>query len=100
MADLVDREALKSAIFGLTVCPGYEREYISAMFFAINNAPSVDAEPVRHSRWRKAGLERLYYCHDCGRYADMKYEGNLKVENLYRYCPHCGAKMQEGVERE
>lgn len=90
MADLVDREALKSAIFGLTVCPGYEREYISAMFFAINNAPSVDAEPVRHGYWTPVRFPNQAICSVCGGWSI----GAMK------YCPNCGAKIDGEDKRE
>lgn len=67
-------------------------------------APEVDAEPVRHGRWK--GL-------DCTHYAgtDESGEPTYKPHREYRcslcgratiirenYCPNCGAKMDEGEE--
>ena len=60
---------------------------------AIDSAPTVDAEPVRHGRWEKVGQQffRKHYhnhmvtCSECHR------EGAIRWD----YCPHCGAKMDE-----
>ena len=51
--------------------------------FAVNNAPTVDAVPVRHGRWARdmGGV----WCSVCGEYSEGK----------YAYCPSCGAKMYE-----
>lgn len=61
---------------------------------SIENAPAVEAEPVRHGRWRFCGEDRwndAFECSECGKIA---------MENS-DYCPHCGAKMDGGnnVER-
>lgn len=60
--------------------------------------PKVDAVEVVHGRWEEwwpgislimTGEELLYRCSACGaKYADI--EG-------YKYCPHCGAKMDGGM---
>lgn len=64
---------------------------------AVKNLPAVDAEPVRHGRWGAAtiigynGLHPIYArpCSEC------KYEIECRFER--NYCPHCGAKMDGGV---
>lgn len=60
----------------------------------IKEAPTVDAEPVRHGRWVKkdphcAGLACLWNCSECGEESD---------DEGYRYCPNCGAKMEGGED--
>ena len=59
----------------------------------IDNAPTIEAETVKHGRWEKHpaahGFERCSVCHDCyiwGEWADGK---------KWNYCPNCGAKMDE-----
>ncbi len=52
----------------------------------INDAPTVDAEPVRHGHWKEhkdyPGL--AYLCSGCGYFTtDRSY-----------YCPYCGAKNE------
>ncbi len=62
----------------------------------INNAPTVDAEPVKHGRWLKTGQSfvnpnkfRNYFCSECGTDLDEH------IRSTPNYCPHCGAKMDE-----
>lgn len=67
----------------------------------IENAPTVDAELVRHGRW--IGISDGYAdgfpvydeweCSSCGRIIEADEEPTLK------YCPQCGAKMY-GERRE
>ena len=57
---------------------------------AIEEAPTVDAEPVRHGRWEYNSAEYAmgiphYECSICGE----------TVAEKTNYCPFCGAKMQE-----
>lgn len=59
------------------------------------NAPTVDAEPVRHGHWinhfddlfpEDSSVE-CSVCHE--------YEGIMANDN---YCPNCGAKMDESSQ--
>lgn len=57
----------------------------------IETMPAIDAEPVRHGRWGTyhiTGYDGLHptYTVPCSVCA---YEARF----TYRYCPHCGAKM-------
>lgn len=63
----------------------------------INNAPTVDAKPVKHAHW-DIDFPRMnpnfpeYVCSSCGMHSWAK----------TKYCPDCGAKMDsmlESVER-
>ena len=72
-------------------------DYITA-FDAINEAPTVDAEPVRHGMWLPkhhyiAGHEFAsgHICSECGDDA-LNAEGD---EFLTGYCPNCGARMRD-----
>ena len=58
----------------------------------IEEAPTIDAEPVRHGRWIKLDRD-IAVCSECGRH-----ENALLVDS-YPYC-HCGAKMDGGVEND
>ena len=63
--------------------------------FAIANAPTIEAEPVRHGKWGEAeivgynGYHAVYArpCMLCGSYTR---------EHKPPYCSNCGAKMDEG----
>ena len=53
--------------------------------WVINNAPAVDAEPVRHGRWIPQDVTfTRFMCSAC-----------KSRNHAYRtdYCPNCGAKM-------
>ena len=58
--------------------------------------PYANAEPVRHGRWIKENIRKKSYlrlCSDCGKIAYFCGTGCS-----YKYCPHCGAKMDAEVE--
>ena len=59
----------------------------------VKNAPTIDAEPVRHGKWI---FQRNYTwaCSECG---TNPTEGMGYVqckEELFEYCPNCGAYMR------
>ena len=52
--------------------------------------PTVDAEPIRHGRWKKI-CENNFKCSECcAWYVTTVFEEEIKD---FRYCPNCGAKM-------
>lgn len=73
-------------------------DFLTEMERAINAIPCEDAEPVRHGRWGDYqingydGLHPIYEvpCRLCNKYARFK----------YRFCPHCGAKMDGGTKTD
>lgn len=98
MAEYIERKAVKEAIgFTRLHCVAYgENKSLSDV---INEIPAADVEPVRHGRWEEwlpgmsvilTGEEMLYMCSNC----TAKYED---VEGM-KFCPNCGAKMDEEVD--
>ena len=63
-------------------------ETTDAFIELIDSAPTVDAEPIRHGKWVNYGC-----CSFCGK-PDPYY--CFITEYKSYYCPHCGAKMDEG----
>lgn len=65
----------------------------------IKNAPTIEAEPVKHGRWEPVTNGRGgFECSICHSYASSYQDG---VEWLSPYCPNCGAKMDlEGEPHE
>lgn len=63
----------------------------------IENAPTVDAEPVRQGRWIRKESKRCYWyeCSECGYPPPLD---RYKHEWFSDYCPHCGARTDEVEE--
>ena len=66
----------------------YDDGYDDA-FTDIRNAPTIDAEPVRHGKWLRISPAKIYECSECGQ--------NVMTDDIecYAYCQHCGARMDE-----
>lgn len=64
---------------------------------AVTYAPTVDAVPVVHGKWREVEVDKriVYFCTVCHTVAHMP---NHATFGLYDYCPHCGAKMDGGAD--
>jgi transcription initiation factor IIE alpha subunit len=63
----------------------------------IEDAPTIEAEPVRHGKWLR-GLsiteeymrgESMFYCSCCGSRIYM----TKRVKKMHKYCQNCGAKL-------
>lgn len=59
----------------------------------IDNAPTIDAEPIRHGKWL---MNDAYgtYCSECGS-ASFEITGRQYSKMKTRYCWQCGAKMDD-----
>ena len=68
----------------------------------VDNAPTVDAVPVRHGKY--IGTEFDGYADGCPVYYEWKCSECGCVfeeeEPTYNYCPNCGAKMDEQEDEE
>lgn len=95
MVDLIDRDALKDYIKNLW---DMQDAYLPCHFFdAMDDMPTVDAEPVRHGHWKPSENHPPYYtCSECENcYIDKEWAKDGK----WIYCPSCGAKMDEVVTK-
>lgn len=92
MADLIDRSALKDYISNLW---DMQDAYLPCHFFdAMDDMPTIDAEPVRHAHWIDAFVADMpvQVCSLCNVFFPLAYTGGG-----HHYCPSCGAKMDEEV---
>lgn len=63
----------------------YEDGYHDA-FVDVMNAPTIDAEPVRHGKWREYPIsDGMNQCSKCG----------VLRFGKSNYCPNCGCRMDE-----
>lgn len=76
----------------------YERGWNDALDAAAESAPTVEAEPVKHGHWKYDNQYHWYRacCSECGYYRVT----DIKADrwNEWKYCPNCGAKMDEVEE--
>lgn len=97
MTRLIDADALKESIdeHVYLVHHGFnETEYGCTQYGIhqiIDNAPTIDAEPVRHGKWvfnPSDALEAMFAkpkCSECG----------FESADGGNYCSNCGARMDE-----
>ena len=78
---LIDADALKLDIMCVY---GSNPKYLNWL----NHAPTVDAVPVRHGKWitKSTGGEYFDCCSECG---------HIEWDAPSKYCPNCGARMDE-----
>lgn len=62
----------------------------AALREALGRVESVDAVPVVHGHWKEdtGGYDGFWICSHCGFVSEAS-----AADLLYRYCPHCGARM-------
>lgn len=64
-------------------------------WYAVKQAPTVDAVPVRYERWvhhPEIGWGSTWLCSECGE----KTVETVMGEPGYKFCPMCGADMRDG----
>ncbi len=82
---LIDADELMSQAFST------RHGYDAVLVDDIVNAPTIDAEPVKHGQWSEQairttsrGVDEIgYYCLECGYFESY----------TAQYCAGCGAKM-------
>ena len=100
--ELIDKDKLdsfkfRSASERMDLSVEYMSGWNDAIYHIEANAPTVDAVPVRHGKWKKSGnWGRVYKCDQCGNYLD--FDGVNAGRGDANYCPNCGAKMDEVEE--
>ena len=86
MSELIDRQALKNKLKRWDECDPYE--FVEIAFHAVDDAPTIDAVPVRHGEWILQASGRDCKCSVC-----ESYWIPFGDEYDYKYCPNCGARM-------
>jgi hypothetical protein len=81
----------------------YEQGKADAIEMALKEAPTIEAEPVRHGRWvyhecvsSHDGAISGYSCSECNAFVD---EEIFDMDEFHKdFCGHCGAKMDGGAD--
>lgn len=95
---LIDADALMEINFSVTITGEDNAIKVKRLMEqynkAICDAPTIDAEPVKHGKWIDHGTTcQRYECSVCGDQHDW-----LILPNNINFCPNCGAKMDKEVE--
>lgn len=62
----------------------------------IEEAPTIDAEPVKHGEWIKTDVcENQFKCSECGRTVTTN-TSIVDPADFEFYCYNCGARMDGG----
>ena len=99
MNDLISREAAIDKLYKmLHDCFWADDEELDAVITTLNDLPS--AEPERKTgRWREHyDRDDCMYFWDCSVCHNISHKTFLD-KTKYRYCPHCGAKMEGTGEK-
>jgi hypothetical protein len=93
---MIDADELAMDVLGLTIVDPVVVAYANSVLRFIQQAPTIDAEPVRHGRWIMRGGKR--YCSYCNKRACVTRD---REDFWYtvgtEYCPTCGAIMDGGA---
>lgn len=103
MTEYIDKSAavrILEAKSDMAVCTDAQ-PYFMAAAKMIGLLPSADVAPVIHARWHYTdAYPHGVYCSNCNR----KFLHNMEWIGIYdiptKYCPNCGAKMDESEDEE
>lgn len=102
MARLIDADALLNNVLDISPycghCDGYGFVQLEMIIDAVKEAPTIEAEPVKHGRWETVQdpeeIVKDFSCSVCEEMlCDFDTYACYPGENCYYYCPNCGAKM-------
>lgn len=94
---LIDVDALKKPLEVAVKESGFYRPMYQSFLKALENAPTIDAEPVKHGHWIEyEDNKRECYCSECDFPAGLDDYGYHNMQDPY--CRFCGAKMDEVSE--
>lgn len=94
MAEYVDKSYLINAFSIFNDTENGNRHFLYGIRSAteiVENAPTTDVVPVVYSEWLENENfdDGFWTCSACGFVSEAS-----AAPYLYKYCPHCGAKMQ------
>lgn len=99
---LIDADKIGLTDFEIIQCDGDYKRGLALLIEKLNNAPTIEAEPIKHGHWvlvSNSEPYNEYVCSVCGTKALGFIGGSEMWYCLFKphFCPNCGAKM-DGVE--
>lgn len=99
MSRYIDAESVKEKL-GIAFYKAREwsenhQEGIAKAEIIIDQEPTVDVAPVVHAHWNKTCVLDIYQCSACKSAEKMDMSRYNYRVYLKRYCPNCGARMDE-----
>lgn len=94
MAEYIEREALIEKISEIKPSGAFTEALKELVLIIISEQPTADVQEVRHGKWLYEDSDigwTDYKCSDCGNIISTV----AQDEDLYSYCPNCGAKMDK-----
>lgn len=90
-------EFLEGYSLGHALMFGDRHEEVDFLAKKINEIFHSDSDvaPVIHARWidnGRGGYAHAYFCSNCG------WLDGYPIEDRHKYCPNCGAKMDESED--
>lgn len=92
----IDADSLMQRVVEIQASDKSPEARVGEIIIAISEAPTVDAVPVVHGRWKWYREENCVICSECG---DVHYLGTMHQYSK-NYCPNCGARMDGGENNE
>lgn len=109
---------LANIVKNVDIVEGYQKsawdEYEAFADEQLALVPLEDVEPIRHGHWEKCGEFKFINLDNAGQqYKELGYPHRPYTAQtcsrcrmttivdktiMYDYCPHCGARMDEGAE--
>ncbi len=94
MAEYFERKALIERFkeLGLGENSFMERIFADGVYSVLESFPSADVAPTVHGKWldnERNGYGWAFLCSNCG------WVDGFPFNDRYKYCPHCGAKMDK-----
>lgn len=90
---LIDKDYAVDTAWSIDAYHGSAREVCEML----EDAPEVEAEPVRHGKWARENNYGIWKCSECGCKVNRSNPLKGNIWNYY-YCPNCGAKMERKEE--
>lgn len=98
---LIDADELTFDRLLDSICQGQAED-------VVGEAPTIEAEPVRHGRWiAMSDADGVYWaCSECGEdiprisHYNPQFDLFPRLESIDKtnYCPNCGAKMERRAD--